>query len=237
MKEKYMFTYALICAMGIITAGCSSLPFVGDKSQKMVEIPEVKMDEIPAWFIEKETDDGKSLTVTATDTSKDMQFAIDKATLNAKVQLAQKLGTTVNAIVRESTLESGYGVKDVERDIDRVSKSKTEQKIGFYKRENLKVVRENGYFRAYVMLKLSIEEGRRLTQNTKSNQSREDRFKELNDAPSPVITAPVVRALPPVSSIDPSKMIYRDISDKDVKARVEKVLQDPNAVVISTTIN
>jgi len=87
------------------------------------------------------------------------------------------------------------------------------------------------------MLKLSIEEGRRLTQNTKSNQSREDRFKELNDAPSPVITAPVVRALPPVSSIDPSKMIYRDISDKDVKARVEKVLQDPNAVVISTTIN
>ena len=161
---------------------------------------------------------------------------IKKATLNAKVQLAQKLGTTVNAIVRESTLESGYGVKDVERDIDRVSKSKTEQKIGFYKRENLKVVRENGYFRAYVMLKLSIEEGRRLTQNTKSNQSREDRFKELNDAP-PINTAPVVRALPPISSIAPSKMIYRDISDKDVKARVEKVLQDPNAVVISTTIN
>jgi hypothetical protein len=236
MKERNMFTYALICAMGIITAGCSSLPFVGDKSQKMVEIPDVKMDEIPAWFVEKEPEDGKNLTVTATDISKDMQFAIDKATLNAKVQLAQKLGTTVNAIVRESTLESGYGVKDVERDIDRVSKSKTEQKIGFYKRENLKVVRENGYFRAYVMLKLSIEEGRRLTQNTKSNQSREDRFKELNDAP-PVITAPVVRALPPVSSIDPSKMIYKDISDRDVKARVEKVLQDPNAVVISTTIN
>ena len=236
MRKKYMFTYALICAMGIITAGCSSLPFVGDKSQKMVEIPEVKMDEIPAWFVEKEPEDGKNLTVTATDISKDMQFAIDKATLNAKVQLAQKLGTTVNAIVRESTLESGYGVKDVERDIDRVSKSKTEQKIGFYKRENLKVVRENGYFRAYVMLKLSIEEGRRLTQNTKSNQSREDRFKELNDAP-PVNTAPVVRALPPVSSIDPSKMIYKDIGDKEVKARVDKVLQDPNAVVISTTIN
>jgi len=236
MKEKNMFFYALICAVGIITTGCSSLPFVGDKSQKMVEIPDIKMDEIPAWFIEKETNDGKSITVTATDTSKDMQFAIDKATLNAKVQLAQKLGTTVNAIVRESTLESGYGVKDVERDIDRVSKSKTEQKIGFYKRENIKVVRENGYFRAYVMLKLSIEEGRRLTQNTKNNQSREDKFKELNDSP-PVNAAPVVKALPPVSSFDSSKMIYKDISDKNVKARVEKVLQDPNAVVISTTIN
>ena len=44
-------------------------------------------------------------------------------------------------------------------------------------------------------------------------------------------------SLPPVSSIDPSKMIYKDIGDKEVKARVEKVLQDPNAVVISTTIN
>ena len=86
------------------------------------------------------------------------------------------------------------------------------------------------------MLKLSIEEGRRLTQNTKNNQSREDKFKELNDSP-PVNAAPVVKALPPVSSFDSSKMIYKDISDKNVKARVEKVLQDPNAVVISTTIN
>ena len=131
-------------------------------------------------FLEKETDNSTELTVTATDVSKDMQFAIDKATLNAKVQLANKLGVKVDSMTRESALESGYGVKDVEREIDRVSKLRTDQKIGFFRRENLKVVREGNHYRAYVMLKLSLEEGRRLTYNNNSNRaSREERLKEL----------------------------------------------------------
>ena len=178
MRVIMFISYILACAVGLIVAGCSSLPFT-DKDNKMVEIPDVKSKEVPAWFLDKELDDGKTLTVTATDISKDMQFAIDKATLNAKVQLAQKLGTTVNAIVRESSLESGYGVKDVERDIDRVSKSRTDQKIGFFRRENLKVVREGSHYRAYVMLKLSVEEGRRLTAPTSNKQNREEMLKEL----------------------------------------------------------
>lgn len=181
-----MFTWMIACAVGVITFGCSSLPSVpgfGNKDDKMVDIPKsAKTDEIPAWFLEKEVDDGANLTVTATDTSKDMQFAIDKATLNATVQLAQKLGTNVNSLTRESALESGYGVKDVEREIDRVSKSRTDQKIGFYRREHIKVLREGSYYRAYVMLKLSLEEGRRLTFNsTNIKQTREDRLKELDE--------------------------------------------------------
>jgi hypothetical protein len=110
-----------------------------------------------------------------------MQFAIDKATLNAKVEMANKLGVKVDSISRESALESGYGVKDVEREIDRVSKTTTSQKVGFYRRENLKVIREGNHYRAYVMLKLSLEEGRRLTYNNESNRkSREERLKELD---------------------------------------------------------
>lgn len=180
MRDRMFISYILACTLGIITAGCSSIPGLGDKDDKMVEIPDSKSKEIPAWFLEKEVDDSKGLTVTATDVSKDMQFAIDKATLNAKVQLAQKLGTSVNAIVRESSLESGYGVKEVERDIDRVSKSRTDQKIGFYRREHLKVVKEGSHYRAFVMLKLSMEDGRRLTTPSKSTGSREERFKELD---------------------------------------------------------
>lgn len=181
MSYKMLITYLAACSLGIITTGCSSLS-LGDKDQKMVEIPASKADEIPAWFIEKEADNSQHVTVTATDISKDMQFAIDKATLNAKVQLAQKLGTSVQSLVTESSLENGYGVKDVEREIDRVSKSRTDQKIGFYRRENLKVVREGSHYRAYVMLKLSLEEGRRLTYNSsnKTKQTREERLKELD---------------------------------------------------------
>ena len=178
---KRMLAYLLACSMGLITWGCSSIPGIGNKDNKMVEIGTTKPNEVPEWFLAKETDNSVELTVTATDVSKDMQFAIDKATLNAKVELANKLGVKVDSISRESALESGYGVKDVEREIDRVSKTTTKQKIGFYRRENLKVIREGSHYRAYVMLKLSLEEGRRLTYNTESKRvSREERLKELD---------------------------------------------------------
>lgn len=178
---KRMFTYLIACSIGLITWGCSSIPGIGNKDNKMVEITASKSNEVPEWFLSKEIDNSSELTVTATDVSKDMQFAIDKATLNAKVELANKLGVKVDSISRESALESGYGVKDVEREIDRVSKTTTNQKIGFYRRENLKVVREGNSYRAYVMLKLSLEEGRRLTYNSDAKRkTREERLKELD---------------------------------------------------------
>lgn len=195
MRSKMFITITVLCSLNVITTGCSTfqaskpsdaelrnnaIAAAAEKNQITEKIPETGSDEIPSWFIETEISNDKVLTVTATDISKDMQFAIDKATLNAKVQLAQKLGSTVDSLVRESAIETGFGVKDIERDIDRVSKTKTNQKIGFYTREHLKVVKEGGNYRAYVMLKLSLEEGRRLTQNNNNKSSREEMFKELD---------------------------------------------------------
>ncbi len=186
MRNNMLMTILAACSLGLITTGCSTIDKAVNGDDRMIEVPtsEVEDLEIPAWFIAKEVGDNKTMTVVATDVSKDMQFAIDKAELNAKVQLAQKLGTNVSSLVRESTLESGYGVKDVDSEIDRVSKAKTNQMIGFFRRENMKIVREDGYYRAYVMLKLDIEEGRRLTSKP-STQSREERFKVL-DQTTPV---------------------------------------------------
>jgi hypothetical protein len=195
MRNNMLMTVIAACSLGLITTGCSTVDKVVNGDDRMIEVPtsEVSDLEIPAWFIAKEVGDNKTMTVVATDVSKDMQFAIDKAELNAKVQLAQKLGTDVSSLVRESTLESGYGVKDVDSEIDRVSKAKTNQMIGFFRRENMKIVREDGYYRAYVMLKLDVEEGRRLT-NKPSTQSREERFKVLDE------TTPV-----DITRIDPNE--------------------------------
>lgn len=164
--------------IGALTSlvGCSSMnPFKGDT----VELETNKGTDVPEWFLAKEDSDSRFITVTATDVSKDMQFAIDKATLNAKLQIAARLRSDVNSLVRETTLESGYGVKDVEREIDRVSKIRIEQAIGFFKRENLAVFREGDNYRAYVMFRISIEDARRLTakDNTKD---REERLKALD---------------------------------------------------------
>lgn len=191
-KPRFVLTWMAACSLGFVTVGCSTVKNLGvAEDDRTVEIKSVKADEIPAWFLEKEADNARVLTVTATDISKDMQFAIDKATLNAKVQLAQKIGTTVKALVRETATEAGYGEKEVDREIDRASKSVTNQKIGFYRRENLKVVREGSNYRAYVMLRLSLEEGRRLTEPQGGKASREEKLKELEmeDAIPQVVTA------------------------------------------------
>lgn len=181
MRFNMVITYSLLCAAGIMTAGCSSLPF--SKKEDPPEVPQVaNAPNIPAWFFDKETDDVNSITVTATDVSKDMQFAIDKATLNAKIQIAAKLKSDINSLERESVTESGYGVKDVEREVDRVSKVRINQSIGFFKRENIAVVKEGDNYRAFVKFKISVEDARRLTQPS-NKTSREDKFKEL-EAPA-----------------------------------------------------
>ena len=179
MRFNMIITYILACSLGIITVGCSSLPFTKKDENRMVEVPKSKVSEIPEWFLEKEEDNARDLTATATGVSKDMQFSIDKATLDAKVQLAEKLGTNVDSLTRESSLESGYGVKDVNREIDRVSKVRVKQQLNFFRREHVTVIREGDAYRAFVMLKISKEDGRRLTQKDNTS-SREERLKELD---------------------------------------------------------
>lgn len=185
MRLNMIITYILACSMGVITFGCSTVG-LGKKADsakedvKLVEIPKTKTpSDIPDWFLEKEEDNSRDLMATATGVSKDMQFSIDKATLDAKVQLAAKLGTKIDSLTRETSLESGYGVKDVNREIDRVSKVRVNQQMNFFRREHVAVVREGDAYRAFVMLKISKEDGRRLTQKDNST-SREERLKELD---------------------------------------------------------
>ena len=181
-NSKMILTLMAACSLGLLTTGCSTVNEMVHGEDAMVEVAESDVNElsIPKWFLFEEKDNSKVITVSATEVSKDMQFAIDKAELQARVQLAQKIGANVASVVRESTLESGYSsVKDVDTEIDRVSKTTTNQQIGFYRRANLEVVREGDYFRAYVQLELDVTEGRRLTDKGKA-KSREEAFKELD---------------------------------------------------------
>jgi len=181
-NSKMVLTLLAACSLGLLTTGCSSVNEMVHGEKAMVEVAESDVDElqIPKWFLYEEKDNSKVITVTSTEVSKDMQFAIDKAELQARVQLAQKIGAKVQSIVKESTLESGYGVKDVDTEIDRVSKTSTNQTIAFYRRENLKIVKEGDHYRAFVKLTLDVAEGRRLTDKT-NTKSRIEAFKELDE--------------------------------------------------------
>lgn len=226
---KMIMTYIMACTLGLITVGCSTIGIGG--GEKLVEIPSGKTNHIPDWFLQKPNSESNDIVVTATDVSKDFQFAIDKATLNAKIQLAERLGTKVESLTRESVLESAAGDKNVKREVDRVSKVRVSQELNFFTRENIAVIKEKDHYRAFVMLKLNKDEGRRLTDKSTS-KTREERLKEL-DNQSTTNDGIVVK---PVSQVDTSKMLYHSIKDPAVKARVEETLKKPNAVVLSATV-
>ena len=173
------WTIAFIACVVISLTGCGTISKVNPFDDGMTKIDKSK-GEIPEWFLEPEQGDKKFITAVATETSKDMQFAIDKAMMVAKVQLASKLKTDVEALTRSSSIESGFGIKDVEEETDRVQQTRVRQAIGFFKREHLQVFREKGGYRAYVMLKIKVDEARRLTEDKKDNSSREEKFDNLN---------------------------------------------------------
>jgi hypothetical protein len=226
MRLKMIMTYIMACALGLISVGCST--FSKDPN-KTVEIPANKLDNIPQWYLAKDPEDKKHIVVVATDVSRDMQFAIDKATLNAKIQLASRLRTDVDSLTRETTLESGNaGSGNVEREIDRVSKVRVKQAMGFFKRENIAVFKEGDNYRAYVQYKIAVEDMQQF--NKKENtKSREDRLKELdgekvsnNSTDSNLVAAADAQLL--------------DVNNEEYKRRRAEAVQKPNAVVGQYTI-
>jgi hypothetical protein len=215
---KYIMT--CVVASVVVLSGCST--FKADPN-KTVEIPANKLDNIPQWYLAKDPDDTKFIVVTATDVSKDMQFAIDKATMNAKIQLAARLKSDVDSVTRESTLENAGSGSAVEREIDRVSKVRVKQAIGMFKRENIAVYKEGDVYRAYVQFKIATEDAKRLTQPAGTKQSREDKFKELDDEQK-------------VSAVQPNTLQLLPVENEEYKKRREEAMKKPGAVVGQITL-
>jgi hypothetical protein len=171
MKKFFIMT-----TIALALVGCAS-----DKT-KLVELPTSKG--VPEWFASEPPKSEKEIIVTATDSSRNMQFAIDKAMMNARVELANRINVKIESLVKEQLTEDGAGnMKDVNREVERVSKQVTNQTLSMYTREKLFVAKEDEGFRAYVMLKIDVDQGRRLVDsNRKSPKDSKDKFKELDDS-------------------------------------------------------
>ena len=176
-----MKKYFVMTAIALAVVGCASNP------NKLIDTPKVSINEkVPEWFATEPAKDSKDIVVTATDTSREMQFAIDKAMMNARVELANRINIRVQSIVTETLNESGASkMKDVEREIERISKTVTDQSLSMYTRDKLFVVKEDDGFRAYVMLKINGDESRKLIDNTRKGlgnpkDQRDRKLEELN---------------------------------------------------------
>jgi hypothetical protein len=115
----------------------------------------------PKWYVEKDSDG--ALYSVATEYSGDFQFAVDKAMLSAKRELASNFSSHINAMMKDYAAEVGEKNNDVIREIDRTTKLVVAKvNLVGVQRTNLKVQHEYPGYRAYVKLRYASDDSNKV---------------------------------------------------------------------------
>ena len=169
---KFNKVNILAAAAAVILVGCAT-PKPGtpefvqkkeDEQQKAaVKTVEQTVSKTPAWYTQPPVDTN-SVYQSASESSPDMQRAMDKAVMTAKSQLASKLGDRVSQKIKEFASESGtINDEQVVRTIEtaRISVT-TDQNVAGYVLEKSEVVPEGNRYRAYVLLRYPVGENNKV---------------------------------------------------------------------------
>lgn len=191
MKNKSLI--ALLVA-SLFATGCGSVKYTTgfemdtrtqDSADAGVEVS------YPEWYnAEVEEEDG-NLYAVATEYSKDMQFAIDKATLSAKRDLASNFSSHTSALMKDYATEVGDLDTAVVREIDRTTKLVVAQvnMIGVQRTHMSLIHSGEGGYRAYVKLRYVPDQANKIllqevwkNEKLKAKFQGSKRFKELEDS-------------------------------------------------------
>ncbi|MEI8102917.1 MAG: hypothetical protein WCG61_05245 [Chlorobium sp.] len=152
MKNSFL---KLIAVGSIALAtGCSS------SSSSTVAPPQAKqidLNELPNWMSKPPTSDLENKYAIGTGTSQDLQFAIEKAMLNARSGIADQLKAD---LAKETNTVLNEGGKNTSAVLDRFDKLRLEQ----YSKASLtgssvveqKILREGALFRVYALVKYPV---------------------------------------------------------------------------------
>lgn len=187
--KKIILALTLPLALG----ACSSLKYTSGVELKAPSFDGDKVKEgdvvrYPEWY-QTSSDKDDTIEAVASEYSKDFQFAVDKAMLSAKRELASEYSSYVSSMMKDFSQEIG-ATSDTVREIDRTTKLLVAQVnlIGV-KRNHFEVRHEKDGYRAFVKLsytagdanKLLVEAIKRNNQlNAKANASKA--FKEMEES-------------------------------------------------------
>jgi hypothetical protein len=177
---KSFITLAALCLTLVLT-GCAAPPNAGTaqanpserttKAQQAQQTASAAAAKIPAWYLTP-PDDEQSLYAVGVATSGDMQFAIDRAVLSAKTDMASQVNSRVSARMNELVRVSGFGKDQVTvAEVERVTQNVVNEINlgGFnrsgYRREKAEVFPEGAGFRAYVLLRFPLAETSKITRD------------------------------------------------------------------------
>jgi hypothetical protein len=155
MKARLFKMCVIASCVSMVLVGCSS---TGTKDYKY-SADEVKY---PVWYVEN-TNDENALYSVATEYSKDMQFAVDKAMMRAKRELASKFSSYTSSMMKDYASEAGELNNNVLREINRTTKViVAEVNLIGVKRTDFKVVREKDGYRAWIKLRYAVDDSNKL---------------------------------------------------------------------------
>lgn len=112
----------------------------------------------PSWYANPPLTKDE-LFVAGTETSANMQMAMDKATLAAKRELALQISSYVSSLTKQLSKEITTNGKTISMEtLEAVSQAATTNiNVGGYNKEASKVLQEGSSYRAYVLLSFSKE--------------------------------------------------------------------------------
>ena len=175
MNTKLM---ASVSTLALVLSACAS-----QEPKPMVETPEViyktakvnaAVTVVPDWYKEMPEKEGSIFTVGAA-VAPDLQFAVDIATMNAKVVLADRINGKLKALTKSWMAKIGQTDVDasVMTEIEKVSKNVIANvDVSGYNPTKVDVFPSGTQYRAFVLLEYSDKEAAKII----FNRMRKDRL-------------------------------------------------------------
>lgn len=226
----------LLSAAILALVGCSSNPVKIAEGTKTIETTKSVTVTTPEWYVTIPREDA-ALYAAATESSSDLQFSIDRAMMSAQRELAFRLNNEVSQKYKDYTAETGSGENEtITKDTERltISNSKFVNLVGV-ERVRTEVVREGTRYRAYVLVRYGLDASNKIHANYMANQRKGDARERMDQFEKELKG----QQLPKVESntkLDKSDLLGPKVSDASVRERVQRVYDDPNAVIIRETV-
>lgn len=153
-------------------AGCSANPFKPDTA--VIKASDGS-NTVPTWYLETPQDTETEIFAVASGLSDDMQFSLDKALHEAKINLGDKLGTTVSAQTKKYIRDNAAGgLGNTVQETEKVSRSgyKDVNVSNYIVTEKL-ILQEGSRFRTYVMLKLAVNQNEPVVEPTNTYSEKD----------------------------------------------------------------
>jgi hypothetical protein len=173
--------------------GCSSNQVKIPTGSKVIESQKENVVQVPEWYTSVPNEDN-AIYAAVTETSPDMQFALDKAMLSAKREISFKLNNDISQKYTEHSIESTNRDDKLAKEIDRVvvASSNHINLVGVQKIRS-EFVREGNKYRVFLLVRYGLDASNKVSQSNvlKQQDSKKQIHQFEKELNSNVVISPL----------------------------------------------